>query len=211
MSDRTTSGATGHVFLVEDDEHIRELLRLQLLNAGFTVEAYGSAVDYLAKLRPEAYGCLVTYVRMEPIDGVELVAMLRGRDINIPVVVMTGYADIGLAVRAMKVGAGDFIEKTDEPQILIAAVREALANAQPASEGAAEREGIRRRMQALSQREREVLELIGGGGTSRQIAETLGISARTVDVHRANIMDKMGVARLAQLVRMTTLVDVPAA
>ena len=97
---------------------------------------------------------------MEPIDGVELVAMLRGRDINIPVVVMTGYADIGLAVRAMKVGAGDFIEKTDEPQILIAAVREALANAQPASEGAAEREGIRRRMQALSQREREVLELI---------------------------------------------------
>ena len=211
MSDRTTSGATGHVFLVEDDEHIRELLRLQLLNAGFTVEAYGSAVDYLAKLRPEAYGCLVTDVLMEPIDGVELVAMLRGRDINIPVVVMTGYADIGLAVRAMKVGAGDFIEKTDEPQILIAAVREALANAQPASEGAAEREGIRRRMQALSQREREVLELIGGGGTSRQIAETLGISARTVDVHRANIMDKMGVARLAQLVRMTTLVDVPAA
>jgi len=211
MSDRTTSGATGHIFLVEDDEHIRELLRLQLLNAGFTVEAYGSAVDYLAKLRPEAYGCLVTDVRMEPIDGVELVAMLRGRDINIPVVVMTGYADIGLAVRAMKVGAGDFIEKTDEPQILIAAVREALANAQPASEGAAEREGIRRRMQALSQREREVLELIGGGGTSRQIAETLGISARTVDVHRANIMDKMGVARLAQLVRMTTLVDVPAA
>ena len=78
MSDRTTSGATGHVFLVEDDEHIRELLRLQLLNAGFTVEAYGSAVDYLAKLRPEANGCLVTDVRMEPIDGVELVAMLRG-------------------------------------------------------------------------------------------------------------------------------------
>ncbi len=211
MDSRSSSQSVGHVFLVEDDENARELLRLQLLNAGFGVDVYASAVDFLAKLKPEAVGCLVTDVRMAPIDGVELVDRLRRSGIDMPVVVMSGHADIGLAVRAMKVGAGDFIEKTDDPKVLIAAVGDALQRAKKASDDGAERDGIRRRMEALSPRELQVLEQIGAGRTSRQIADILDISARTVDVHRANIMVKMGAERLAQLVRMTTLVQVAAA
>ena len=178
MNSRPASRKIGHVFLVEDDEDVRELLRLNLINACFTVEAYASATDFLDQFKPDAQGCLVTDVQMAPMDGVELVQTLRGRKIDIPIVVMTGYADVGLAVKAMKVGA--------------------------------ECEDIRLRMVSLSARERDVLDLIGSGRTSRQIAELLDISARTVDVHRANIMTKMGAARLAQLVRMTTLVKVAA-
>jgi two-component system response regulator FixJ len=206
MNSRPSSQTVSHVFLVEDDENVRELLRLNLINAGFSVDAYASAVDFLAKLDPAAVGCLVTDVRMEPIDGVELVALVRQRNIAIPIVVMTGHADVGLAVRAMKVGAGDFIEKSDEPTILIGAVRGALAQVRLASDSLSERDDIRRRMDDLSHREREVLDLIGSGLTSRQIAENLDISPRTVDVHRAHIMEKMCAARLAQLVRMTTLI-----
>ena len=200
------TGSQSPVFVVDDDDLARAVLTLRLADAGFAVADFASAHDLLAALEPDAKGCVITDVRMSPIDGVALTVMLRDQSPGIDVIVITGYADIPLAVSAMKAGARDFIQKSDDFAPLIAAIHELGSRPLAAALNAPEQEAILRRMEALTPRELEVLTEIGVGKTGREIGQVLGISARTVEAHRRAIMLKMEASRLGHLVRMAALV-----
>ena len=199
------------VYLVEDDAEVRDLLSHQLSVGGFAVRAFASPEALLALVVPGMQGCVVTDVRMAPMDGVELTTRLRDLAPSMPVIAITGFADVGLAVHAMKAGARDFIEKSGDIRPLLDAITAVLRETnQMAQDVGSEREELNERLASLSHREREVLAWIGAGRSGRQIADRLGISGRTVDAHRARLMLKMRAPRLAHLVRMATLLDLRA-
>lgn len=201
--------AHGTVYLVEDDAEVRDLLGLKLSAGGFVVRAFASPETLLALVVPGMQGCVVTDVRMAPMDGVALTIRLRDLAPSLPVIVITGFADVGLAVQAMKAGARDFIEKSGDIAPLLDAITAVLRETSPTAQDVGpELEELSERLTALSHREREVLAWIGAGRSGREIADRLGISGRTVDAHRARIMLKMRAPRLAHLVRMATLLDV---
>lgn len=194
-----------NVYIVDDDALMRDVIAAHFPPAEFSVETFGAACDLLTRLPANAVGCVVTDVRMSPMDGVALTEALRAQAPNITVVVITAHADVAMAVRAMKAGARDFFEKTDDLPRLVETVR-ALDGTPPEDPAtAAERDGVRRRLQTLTARELEILVEIGQGRTGRQISDGLGISVRTVEAHRRALMLKMGAARLGHLVRMATL------
>jgi two-component system response regulator FixJ len=184
-------------------------LSFLLRAASFDVVAYQSAAHFLELLTRETDGCVITDVRMPDISGLDLLRRMRGMSCTLPVVVMTGHGDIQLAVEAMKAGAADFLEKPFDDERVLAAVRSALESRRLDSERVGLRNEIRERVESLSQRERQVLDGLVAGLPNKTIAHELGISPRTVEVYRANVMTKMQAGSLSELVRMTLLVQAP--
>ena len=189
------------VFVVDDDADARDSLCALLESAGVTAEAHESARAFLNAYQPGRPGCLIADIRMPDMDGLELQEELNRRNAGLPVIVVTGHADVPLAVRAMKAGAVDLIEKPYDDELLLASVRRALAQAQGAREQAAAVEAAKTRIAALSTRERQVLELLVAGQPNKIIAFELDISPRTVEIHRAHVMEKMEARSLSDLVR----------
>ena len=190
------------VHVIDDDEVVRQSLAFLLSSAGFAVRVHESAVAFLNVLPEVQEGCVVTDIRMPQMDGLELQRRLHEMGTALPVIVMTGHGDVPLAVEAMKAGAIDFIEKPFDDEILLSAIRSALARRARDSERDARRAAIRDRVQRLSEREGEVLERLVAGKVNKVIAYELGISPRTVEIYRANVMTKMQADSLSDLVRM---------
>ncbi|TPL43252.1 response regulator FixJ [Mesorhizobium sp. B2-4-6] len=199
--------ASDVVHVVDDDVDVRKSLGFLLATADFAVRLYESATAFLATEPKELEGCIVTDVRMPGIDGIEFLRQLRSRGLNVPVIVMTGHADVALAVQAMKEGAADFIEKPFDDQVLIDSLRSALDHrSQPVAAHPQSNE-IRKNLATLSERERQVLDGLVSGLPNKTIAYDLGISPRTVEIHRANVMSKMGAGSLSHLVRMALIAE----
>lgn len=190
------------VFVVDDDDAVRESLEISLTIAGHRVESFASAPAFLASGAPSRPGCLITDIRMPDMDGLELQEELQKRNSALSVIVITGHGDIALAVRAMKAGAGDFLEKPFAREALLAAVQRALECSAGAADGASRNEQFRSRIALLTPREREVFDLVVVGKQSKVIAHELGSSPRTVEIHRARMMKKLGARSLQELVRM---------
>ena len=190
------------VHVIDDDADVRQSLAFLLTSAGLTVRMHDSALAFLDVLPEIKDGCVVTDVRMPGMDGLELQRRLRQLKARLPVIVMTGHGDVPLAVEAMKSGAVDFIEKPFDDEALLSAVRTALARHATDSERQARLAAVQARLAGLSSREREVLQGLVAGKANKVIAYDLGISARTVEVHRANVMTKMQADSLSELVRM---------
>ena len=193
------------VHVIDDDVAVRQSLAFLLSTEGFAVRVYDSAVTFLKELPRAQAGCVVTDIRMPDMDGLELQRHLREIKSGFPVIVITGHGDVPLAVEAMKAGAVDFIEKPFEDDILLSAIRVALSRNVKDNERLARLAAIRGRLNLLSAREREVLGGLVAGKPNKIIAYDLGISARTVEVYRANVMTKMQADSLSELVRMALL------
>jgi two-component system response regulator FixJ len=191
--------AGGLVHLIDDDEDVRRALSFLLGTAGLAVKVYESASIFLEKCDDFQSGCIVSDVRMPGIDGLELLRQLRNRRARMPVVIMTGHADVPLAVSVMKAGAVDFIEKPFGDDVLLAAIGAAVDREQRTGRPGAE---VQVRLASLTAREKEVLDGLLAGHPNKTIAYDLGLSPRTVEVHRANVMMKMGATSLSELVRM---------
>jgi two-component system response regulator FixJ len=190
------------VHVIDDDESARESLAFLLDCAGFPVRTYGSAVEFLDAQVDRPEGCIVTDVRMPDMTGIELVDRLKALHVSDPVIMITGHADVPMAIRAMKAGVCDFLEKPFSDDALLGAVRSALAVQSGRAETLRQRESIWERLETLSPRERDVLEGLVEGHANKVIAYDLSISARTVEVYRANLMAKMNAGSLSELVRM---------
>ena len=190
------------VHLIDDDEAVRQSLAFLLATAGHAVRVYESAESFLLAPPAGAAGCIVSDVRMPGIDGLALLRRLKEIGNAMPVVIMTGHADIPMAVEAMKSGAVDFIEKPFDDEVLLSAIRTALNRTGAAAERTAEIVQIRAKLDSLSERERQVLDGLVAGHPNKTIAYDLDLSPRTVEVHRANLMIKMGAGSLSDLVRM---------
>lgn len=193
------------VFVVDDEPAMRNSLRRLFQSAGLAVQTYGSAQEFLDAYRPDAAGCLILDVRMPGMSGLELQKELATRDIKIPIVFLTGSADLAMAVEAMRAGAADFLEKPFDNEILLGRARTALEQGARAGRDSALRAEIEQRLARLTPREREVMELMVAGKLSKTIADLLGASPRTIQIHRGRIMEKMQADSLADLVRMALL------
>ncbi len=191
-----------NVYIVDDDEPIRDSLSLQLSSAGFMVRSFGSAQGFLDAAPALAPGCLVSDVRMPDMDGLELLRRLTERAMPFTVVVMTGYADVPVAVRAMKAGAVDFVEKPFSEEAILGSIALAQDRLTRSREEGEVAEAARARLALLTERERQVLEGLAAGLPNKSVAYDLGISPRTVEVHRARIMEKMQASNLSHLVRL---------
>jgi two-component system, LuxR family, response regulator FixJ len=194
------------VHVIDDDEALRESLSFLLRSAGIEVKTYSSATTFLASLPDTGLTCVITDVRMPGLSGVELLRRLRELKLEIPVIVITGHGDVPLAVEAMKMGAIDFLEKPFDDEVLLASVRSALKQQDGESKRRTERAEIESKLASLSNRERDVLEGLVAGQANKQIAYDLGISPRTVEIYRANLMSKMKAGSLSELVRMALIV-----
>jgi len=197
----------GVVHVIDDDEAVRDSLAFLLENADLTVETYESALQFLDRLSAARPGCIVTDVRMPEMTGLDLVVELKARGAGMPVVVITGHGDVPLAVEAMKAGVLDFIEKPFAEDVILAAVRGALTQNRDQSDQAEEKLAITRRLASLSTRERQVLNGLVAGQANKVVARELGISPRTVEIYRANLMAKMQASSLSVLVRMAMIAD----
>lgn len=195
------------VFIVDDDQEVREALELLMQSVGLASETFSSAQEFLDGFDPERPGCLVLDIRMKGMSGLDLQDRLAQEPLRPPVIIITGHGDVPMAVRAVKAGALDFIEKPFNDQLLLDAVHRAI-------EQDAERRGqvshladIRARLARLTPREREILDLVVGGRRNKVIAIDLGISQSTVEAHRAKVMEKMEAATLSDLMRMMLAVS----
>lgn len=188
------------ICIVDDDENVRESLGELLDAAGYAVHSFSSAEQFLADGALGSCSCLVTDVRMPHMDGIALQEELARRAVGFPVIVMTGHADVPLAVRAMRAGATDFIEKPFKPDTLLSTVRQALASGSRTSAPVDPK--VAQRMAELTAREREVMDLMVHGHPNKVIAQKLDISFRTVEVHRSRVLAKMETENVAELVRL---------
>jgi len=195
------------VHVIDDDIDVRQSLAFLLSTAGLAVCVHESAVAFLKALPDIQPGCVVTDIRMPEMDGLELQRRLVELNAGLPVIVMTGHGDVPMAVEAMKAGAVDFIEKPFHDETLLSAIRSALDSHARNREREERVVAIRKRLDALSSREREVLQGLAAGKANKVIAYDLGISARTVEVYRANVMTKMQADSLSELVRMVLMAD----
>ena len=195
------------VFIVDDDEAVRSSLRLLLKSVGLVPSALASAREFLDKYDPAQPGCLVLDVRMPEMSGLELQEQLNLKGAVLPVIFITGHGDVPMAVEAMQAGAFDFLQKPFRDQDLIDRIQRALDKDRTNRAALDERTLIRERLQSLTPREREVLAMVTGGKANKIMAADLGVSQRTVEIHRARVMEKMSAASLAQLVRMVMDLD----
>jgi two-component system response regulator FixJ len=191
--------------IIDDDEALRDSLSFLLAAADIGVETYPSATAFLRALPRLTGGCVVTDVRMPEMSGIELLRRLKESGSGLQVIVMTGHGDIPLAVEAMKLGALDFIEKPFDDDIFIASVKRALARQEEEERTLAWKSEVGKRLDSLSARERQVLDGLVAGKPNKTIAYDLGISPRTVEIYRANLMTKMQAGSLSELVRMVLL------
>lgn len=203
----TTKKTSPTVFVVDDDESVRGSLRFLLRSAGLESRAFGSAPEFLGAYDPAQPGCLVLDVRMPGMSGLELQQELNLRGAVIPVIFITGHGDIPIAVEAMQHGAHDFLQKPFRDEDLIERVRRALAKDAKARAALEEHKVIREHLGSLTPREREVLALMARGKPNKIMAHELGVSQRTVEIHRARVMEKSGASSLAELVRMVMDVE----
>jgi two-component system response regulator FixJ len=198
---------SGVVHIVDDDAAVRQSLSFMLSAAGLAVRVYDSPSAFLDGLAAAQSGCLVTDVRMPDMTGLELLRRLRDKGCLIPAIVITGHGDVPLAVEAMKAGAVDFIEKPFEEAAILKAVKKAL---EQGTEDGGDAQAVAARVALLSERERQVLDGLIAGHPNKTIAYDLGISPRTVEVYRANVMTKMQAKSLSELVRLAILAQLPA-
>jgi two-component system, LuxR family, response regulator FixJ len=196
------------VHIIDDDQAMRESLVFLLRTANIAAETFASGPAFLASLPDDRLRCVITDVRMPEMSGIELLRRLRELKVEVPVIVITGHGDVPLAVEAMKFGAIDFLEKPFDDEVLLASVRSALERQQGQVKRHAERSDIEHRIAALSNRERDVLIGLVAGRANKQIAYDLGISPRTVEIYRANLMDKMQAGSLSDLVRMALIAGI---
>jgi two-component system response regulator FixJ len=204
----SSENAAAHrvVHVIDDDEGLRESLAFLLRSAELDVRSFDSAKAFLKALPDATLGCVITDVRMPDMSGIELLRRLKELKVGAPVIVITGHGDIALAVEAMKIGAADFFEKPFDDDLLVASVRAALRQQADQTKRGAERADIEHRISTLSPREKDVLTGLVDGRANKQIAFDLGISPRTVEIYRANLMNKMHAGSLSDLVRMALLV-----
>lgn len=193
---------SGPVHVIDDDESVRDSLSFLLGGMNLTVLTYPSAEVFLEQRPWGLGGCIVSDVRMPGISGIELLRTLKEKGVDLPLIVITGNADIPLAVEAMKAGASDFLEKPFDDEVLLAAIENALGDRPKTPRATADTIEINERLQTLTTREREVLDCLVTGLSNKHIASTLGISPRTVEVHRAHVMTKMNATSLSHLIRM---------
>lgn len=190
------------IHVIDDDDAARDSLAFLLQSADLNVVTYDSAKSFISSLPKANAGCVITDVRMPGMSGVDLLRRLKELGIEIPIIVITGHGDVQLAVEAMKTGAVDFLEKPFDDEVMLASVRTALSKRERATHHDAERLALHERLAALSSREREVLEGLVEGHPNKVIAFNLGISPRTVEIYRANVMTKMKAESLSELVRL---------
>ena len=195
------------VHIIDDDEALRELLAFLLRTAQLEVKSFNSAKAFFDALPDPSLACVITDVRMPDVSGIELLRRLKELKVVVPVIVITGHGDIALAVEAMKIGAMDFFEKPFNDDLLLASVRAALRDQEGQTKRYAERAEIENRLATLSAREKDVLAGLIEGRANKQIAFDLGISPRTVEIYRANLMNKMQADSLSDLVRMALVVQ----
>ncbi|PKP71550.1 MAG: DNA-binding response regulator [Alphaproteobacteria bacterium HGW-Alphaproteobacteria-5] len=193
------------VHVIDDDEGVRDSLTFLLDCSGIATRSYESAVQFLKVAPSMEPGCIITDVRMPEMGGMELIEKLKGLGVTDPVIVITGHADVPMAIQALHAGVSDFIEKPFSHEAILIAVRTALAHQQGRNEIEVERDDIQKRLATLSGREREVMEGLIEGKANKVIAYDLDISARTVEVYRANVMTKMHARTLSELVRMVMI------
>jgi two-component system response regulator FixJ len=198
------------VHVVDDDLAVRQSLSFLLASEGLPVRLHESASAFLDTVGTPS-GCIVTDVRMPGMDGIAFLCRLREQGFAVPVIVMTGHADVPMAVEAMKEGAVDFIEKPFDDDLFLAAIRSALVVREQNVERDTQRREVQTRLEGLSERERQVLDGLVAGKANKVIAYDLGISPRTVEIYRANVMTKMQAGSLSELVRMALLVGTPPA
>ena len=195
------------IWIVDDDEAVRSSLAVLLESAGFTTRCFASARAFLDFVTAGSAGCLVSDVRMPGLSGLDLQRALLEMGIAIPIVFMTGHADVPMAVEALKAGAVDFIEKPFPNRVMIDSLRAAMRQARLSAPSRRGIGGLLARRDRLTEREREVMELVVKGLSNKEIAKVLGISPRTVDIHRGQVMDKMKADSLPDLVRIAMLID----
>jgi FixJ family two-component response regulator len=195
------------IFVVDDDSTFRASLRWLLEAEGMSVETFGSGEEFLEHFTEDLEGCLLLDVKMAGMSGIDVQAALKRRGVNFPVIIITGHGDVPLAVKAMKAGAVEFIEKPFESKPLIQAIRSALERQDRVRVRVAEQTDAKRRIGRLTDRELEVLRLLVNGMLNKQVAAQLDISPRTVETHRANIMRKTRTENLPELVRLALLAD----
>ena len=190
------------VFVVDDDDAVRDSLRMLLKSAGVRTEPFASAHEFLSSYPPSQPGCLLLDVRMPGMSGLEMQHELNLRGAMIPVIFITGHGDIPMAVEAMQHGAFDFLQKPFRDEELLDRVQRALVRDNENRERLRLTDRIRERLPSLSPREREVLDLVTRGKANKMVAGDLGVSQRTIEIHRAHVMQKMEAGSLAELVRM---------
>jgi two-component system response regulator FixJ len=198
----------GRVCVIDDDDALRESLSFLLRTAQIDVVSYPSATTFLDALPDVHASCVITDVRMPEMSGIDLLRRLKELKIDVPVIVITGHGDVPLAVVAMKVGASDFLEKPFDDEVLLASVRSALKRRDGEKRRNSGRAEIENKLTTLSNRERDVLNGLVAGRANKQIAYDLGISPRTVEIYRANLMNKMQAGSLSDLVRMALLAGI---
>ncbi len=192
----------GTVYVIDDDAAMRDSLEFLLDTAGFEVTLFDAASVFLQQLPDLSFGCVVSDIRMPGLSGMELLQDLKTRGSNLPIIIMTGHGDIPLAVEAIKLGALDFLEKPFEDERLIGAIRSAFKHGEDSARSKGVASDLSARVASLSQRERQVMDGLVAGLSNKLIARDYGISPRTIEVYRANVMTKMQARSLSELVRL---------
>jgi len=199
---KANANARPTVFVVDDDAAVRDALKFLLRSVGHAAEAFASATDFLDAYRDDRPGCLVLDIRMPGMSGLELQEQLVQRRSILPIIFITGHGDVPMAVEAMQAGAMDFIQKPFRDQDLLDRINQALEKDVKNREALGELNLIRERLASLTPREREVMDMVVHGKANKVIAGDLSLSQRTVEIHRARVMEKMQASSLAHLVRM---------
>ena len=196
------------VFVVDDDQAIRSSLKWLIESVAMQVKTFESANAFIENYYPGRSGCLLLDVRMPGMSGLELQEYLTEQRITIPVIIITGHGDVPMAIRAMKAGAVDFIEKPFNDELLLESIRHALMLDEQQRDSQSQKAEIATRLARLTPREHEVMAMVTGGKANKEIASALGVSAKTVEAHRARVMEKMQAHSLADLVRMAMLANI---
>ncbi len=196
------------VYIIDDDDGMRRALSLLLGTVGYATAAFARPQDFLARFKPEEAGCLVLDIRMPEMSGLELQQHLNRSGCMLPIIFITGHGDVPMAVQAMRNGAFEFIQKPFRDQDLLDQINHALQHDALNRQAVARRADVLRRLESLTPRERQVMDLVVEGSANKVIAIDLGLSERTVEIHRAKVMEKMGARSIAHLVKLhMTLAD----